>query len=78
MLPFSPIPLSFTGLLGSLVMVGDGGTISGGTAKNCRSVNRLFGRESGGKGFVTTAMNQTYPQMSKSLVIDNSYPKQVR
>lgn len=47
---FSGTAPSFTGLRGSLVMLGDGGFMSGGTAKNCRSVIPDPGRRIGGRG----------------------------
>ena len=50
--PFSVTPLSLGGLRGSLVIVGLGGTISGGTAKKRKSVSRSLEVGIEGRGLV--------------------------
>ena len=50
--PFSDAPLSLTGRLGSLVMVGLGGTIPEGTAMKRKSVSCIHALEMDGRGDV--------------------------
>ena len=55
--PFSESTGSLTGRLGSLVMVGDDGAASGGTEKNCKSINCEPGLWIGGHGFDLQTVN---------------------
>jgi hypothetical protein len=67
--PLSEMPLSFGTLLGSLVIVGLGGTMSGGIANKHRSVSRSFPVGMGASGLVWSAVTLEFIQLVLSTLI---------